>query len=195
MLNAAAELTHWGDRGKFYGPSHVCGGGPCYVAHRIAATAPLMTAGCAHPTLPHRTSPAAGAWWDSTSFMAFSRQWNVPTHAWLLRHVYLDAQRLRGARGGGLLGLSQAGALYLTFAVSLVLHELLLWSTFAPSTPLPYLAILGCAQFPLLGILRDFKATRLGNYVFWGACGRAGVRVRDGNSHAALWGRRHLSPA
>ena len=60
-------------------------------------------------------------------------------------------------------------ALYLTFFVSMVLHELLIWATFAPSHNLPYLALLMTAQFPLMSLLRlpAFKARRLGSYIFW----------------------------
>ncbi len=79
-------------------------------------------------------------WYNSTSFAEFSRKWNKPVHEWLLRHVYLDAMRRRG--------LSPTAALYLTFTVSILAHEVIIWGTLGLVTP--YLAILSATQVRLI---------------------------------------------
>jgi sterol O-acyltransferase len=101
-----------------------------------------------------------GAWWNASSFSEFSRQWNKPVHEFLLRHIYLDALRRQWR---------PAAALYLTYAVSIVAHEVVLWGGLSPVTPTPYLALLSLAQFPLMTLLRlpIFRGKRLGNAVFW----------------------------
>ena len=50
-----------------------------------------------------------------------TRHWNKPVHNFLLRHCYVDAMRQ---------GFSPNAALYFTFLVSIVVHELLLWGAF-----------------------------------------------------------------
>jgi hypothetical protein len=121
-----------------------------------------------------------GEWWDATSFAEFSRKWNLPVHEFLLRHVYLDFQRgagrsrRRGGGGGGGGGegggggRSPAVALYLTYGVSIVAHEIIISGALGFGIT-PYLSILSLAQFPLLTILRlpAFKGKRLGNLFFW----------------------------
>jgi sterol O-acyltransferase len=98
-------------------------------------------------------------WWNSTSFAEFSRKWNLPVHEFLLRHVYLDAMRRRG--------LGPDAALYLTYLVSIAVHEIILWGAMGLVTP--YLAVLSTAQFPLMSLLRlpAFRGKRLGNMLFW----------------------------
>lgn len=55
-------------------------------------------------------------WWNSTDWMEFSREWNVPVHAFLRRHVY-SASRPFAGRGG---------ATAITFLVSAVGHEVVM---------------------------------------------------------------------
>ncbi|OAA72412.1 Membrane bound O-acyl transferase, MBOAT [Cordyceps fumosorosea ARSEF 2679] len=55
-------------------------------------------------------------WWNSTDWMEFSRNWNVPVHAFLRRHVYSASRPFTG----------RAGATALTFLVSAVGHEIVM---------------------------------------------------------------------
>lgn len=55
-------------------------------------------------------------WWNSTDWMEFSREWNVPVYSFLRRHVY-SASRPRVGRGL---------ATVLTFLVSAVGHEIVM---------------------------------------------------------------------
>lgn len=56
--------------------------------------------------------------WNSTSWDEFSRKWNKPVHAFLLRHVY--APTVLGY------GLSRTCAMTLTFLLSACVHELVM---------------------------------------------------------------------
>ena len=55
-------------------------------------------------------------WWNSTDWMEFSREWNVPVHAFLRRHVY-SASRAR-------MGKTMATAM--TFLISAFGHEIVM---------------------------------------------------------------------
>ncbi|XWX00188.1 hypothetical protein V2A60_008208 [Cordyceps javanica] len=55
-------------------------------------------------------------WWNSTDWMEFSREWNVPVHAFLRRHVYSASRPFTG----------RAGATALTFLISAVGHEIVM---------------------------------------------------------------------
>ncbi|KAK7426896.1 Sterol O-acyltransferase 2 (Sterol-ester synthase 2) [Neonectria magnoliae] len=55
-------------------------------------------------------------WWNSTDWMEFSREWNVPVHSFLRRHVY-GASRPRVGRNG---------ATVITFLISAVGHEIVM---------------------------------------------------------------------
>lgn len=63
--------------------------------------------------------------------------------------------------------LSPMTALYLTFLVSIAVHEAILWGVLGWVTP--WLALFSLCQFPLLTLLRlpVFRGKRLGNIVFW----------------------------
>jgi sterol O-acyltransferase len=99
-------------------------------------------------------------WWQSTTFLEFSRLWNAPVHHWLARHCYIDAQRR--------LGLSQTTALGLTFAFSIAVHEAIIFSALGRVVT-PYLALLSLLQLPLAVLQRArwIKGKRLGNLVLW----------------------------
>lgn len=55
-------------------------------------------------------------WWNSTDWMEFSREWNVPVHSFLRRHVY-GATRSHVGRGA---------ATAITFLISAVGHEVVM---------------------------------------------------------------------
>ncbi|KAH7141320.1 MBOAT, membrane-bound O-acyltransferase family-domain-containing protein [Dactylonectria estremocensis] len=55
-------------------------------------------------------------WWNSTDWMEFSREWNVPVYSFLRRHVY-GASRPR---------IGRSGATVITFLISAVGHEIVM---------------------------------------------------------------------
>ena len=91
-----------------------------------------------------------------------SNRWNVPVHAFLLRHVYLDSQAA--------LKLPPNAAIALTFLVSIAAHEAVLWAALRLRTQwVPWLALFSLSQFPLASLMRApaIKGRRLGNLLFW----------------------------
>ncbi|KAI0471962.1 MBOAT-domain-containing protein [Xylariaceae sp. FL0804] len=55
-------------------------------------------------------------WWNSTDWMEFSREWNVPVHSFLRRHVYLTSRRSIGRNA----------ATAITFLISALGHEVVM---------------------------------------------------------------------
>ncbi|KAF9466101.1 MBOAT, membrane-bound O-acyltransferase family-domain-containing protein [Collybia nuda] len=99
-------------------------------------------------------------WWNSTSWDEFSRKWNKPVHAFLLRHVY--APTIMGY------GLSRTWAMFLTFLLSACVHELVM--VIVTQKFRMYLFILQIVQIPMIVISRIPMVKRnklLGNVVFW----------------------------
>lgn len=80
-------------------------------------------------------------------------------HHWLGKHVYLSAFNR---------GLSKASALALTFAVSIVVHEVVIWAVLGRAV-VPYLALFSLLQLPLARLQRVsfVKGKRLGNLFLW----------------------------
>jgi len=101
-----------------------------------------------------------GDWWNATTFLEWSRAWNLPVHDWLARHVYLDAMRQYGAAANA--------ALTFTFLVSIVLHEVVIWGVLGRVT-VPWLGLFSLLQLPLGSIQRVgiIKGKRLGNMILW----------------------------
>lgn len=101
-----------------------------------------------------------GSWWNSVSWDQYARDWNRPVHFFLLRHVYhssISAFRL-----------SRMGATFVTFLLSAVVHELLMFCLFKKVRG--YLFAMQLAQIPLAAAsrMRWFKGRdMLGNVVFW----------------------------
>lgn len=95
-------------------------------------------------------------WWNATSFMEFSRKWNLPVHEYLLRHIYLGVfvKKFKFASG-----LSKA----LTFIFSTVFHELVL--TVTTHRFKPWFTFFSLWQIPLMSIMKSpmFDNTQLGN--------------------------------
>ncbi|SCU92982.1 LAFA_0F14048g1_1 [Lachancea sp. 'fantastica'] len=105
-----------------------------------------------------------GDWWNCVSWDEFSRQWNVPVHKFLLRHVYHSSISF--------LHLNKMQATLMTFLLSSVVHELAMYVLFGKLRL--YLFTLQMAQIPLvqLGNSRFLKSKKiLGNAIFWlGIC-------------------------
>lgn len=101
-----------------------------------------------------------GDWWNAADWAEYARDWNRPVHDFLRRHVYnssIAAWRL-----------SKGGAMFLTFLLSALVHELVMWCLFRKVRG--YLFAMQLMQLPLAALSRTrlLKGRKvLGNLVFW----------------------------
>lgn len=101
-----------------------------------------------------------GPWWNSTTWDAFARDWNKPVHGFLLRHVYHSSISAWHV--------SRGTATVITFLLSALVHELVMWSLFKRLRG--YLLVMQMSQIPLVYASRTrFLKGRetLGNVIFW----------------------------
>eukprot|EP00003_Mantamonas_plastica_P028583 TRINITY_DN655_c0_g1_i1.p1 TRINITY_DN655_c0_g1~~TRINITY_DN655_c0_g1_i1.p1 ORF type:complete len:491 (-),score=135.76 TRINITY_DN655_c0_g1_i1:200-1672(-) len=96
-------------------------------------------------------------WWNCTSFEEFATKWNHPVHAFLLRHVYLESLYSFKA--------SKGSAMFVTFLLSSLLHELVMVASFRVFRP--FLFAMQMMQLPLFIVSKRLKGTRFGNFFFW----------------------------
>ena len=100
------------------------------------------------------------AWWNSTSWDQFARDWNQPVHAFLLRFAYKSSITTYK--------LSKSMATLVTFLLSACIHELVMAVIFGKIRG--YLLMMQMLQLPLVMLSRTkFLRGRdvLGNLVFW----------------------------
>ena len=101
-----------------------------------------------------------GAWWNSTSWDQYARDWNRPVHNFLLRHVYRSSISA--------FHLKKSQATFVTFLLSALVHELIMFCMFKKLRG--YLFMSQLLQVPLVAVSRTkiLKGkTVLGNLVFW----------------------------
>lgn len=99
-------------------------------------------------------------WWNSTSWEEFSRKWNKPVHSFLLRHVYASTRASYG--------LSRTTAMFVTFFLSAMAHELVM--AIVTKKIRMYLFLMQLVQIPLILVCRAPVIQRnklMGNVVFW----------------------------
>ncbi|SOV01898.1 related to acyl-CoA sterol acyltransferase [Ustilago sp. UG-2017a] len=99
-------------------------------------------------------------WWNATSMEVFSRKWNKPVHSFLLRHVYASTIAAWG--------LSKSMAMFLTFLLSSLVHELVM--AIVSGKIRFYLFAAQMVQLPLIIISQIPFIKRnetLGNMIFW----------------------------
>ncbi|KAF2664519.1 acyl-CoA/sterol acyltransferase [Microthyrium microscopicum] len=101
-----------------------------------------------------------GTWWNSVSFDEYARDWNRPVHNFLLRHVYNSSISS--------FHVSRTTATLVTFTLSALVHELLMFCMFKKVRG--YLFTFQLFQIPLAWlsrtkVLKDRKT--LGNLMFW----------------------------
>ncbi|KXG45224.1 Sterol O-acyltransferase, ACAT/DAG/ARE types [Penicillium griseofulvum] len=97
-------------------------------------------------------------WWNSCDWMEFSREWNVPVHHFLFRHVYWPARST----------FSQPVAMVITFLVSSIFHELVMSCITKKLRGYGFLAMM--LQLPIVAIQKSrfFRGrTILNNAFFW----------------------------
>ncbi|EOD49900.1 putative mboat family protein [Neofusicoccum parvum UCRNP2] len=101
-----------------------------------------------------------GDWWNSVSFDQYARDWNRPVHNFLLRHVYHSSISSWH--------LSKSSATFVTFLLSALVHELVMFCLFKKIRG--YLFAMQLMQVPLVSLSRTrlLKGrTILGNVIFW----------------------------
>lgn len=101
-----------------------------------------------------------GPWWSCTDWSEYSRLWNKPVHRFLLRHVYHSSISA--------FNVSKLTATLLTFTISSVVHELVMYVIFGRLRG--YLFYFQMGQIPLVLISRtDFMREKkvLGNVICW----------------------------
>lgn len=96
-----------------------------------------------------------GHWWALIDWEEFSRLWNKPVHKFLLRHVYRSSISA--------FSLSKTSSFLLTFIISSVVHELVMYVVFGRVRG--YLFLFQMFQLPLIffhksRLLREHKTTR-----------------------------------
>ncbi|KAK9458815.1 MBOAT, membrane-bound O-acyltransferase family-domain-containing protein [Lipomyces oligophaga] len=105
-----------------------------------------------------------GPWWNSTSWDQFAREWNVPVHLFLLRHVYHSSISA--------FHVSKPTATIMTFLTSSVIHELAMFVIFKKFRG--YLLALQMFQLPLVKLCNTSfmrNHLKLGSLMFWiGIC-------------------------
>jgi len=100
-------------------------------------------------------------WWNSTSFEAYWRLWNLPVHHWIVRHAYFPVLRM---------GFSKNFATMWVFFLSAVLHELVISVPFKMVRLYAFLGMMG--QIPLVIATKALekavsKQSQVGNVLFW----------------------------
>lgn len=101
-----------------------------------------------------------GPWWSCTDWSEYSRLWNKPVHRFLLRHVYHSSISA--------LNVSKLWATLITFTISSIVHELVMYVIFCRLRG--YLFYFQMGQIPLVLLsrtpfMRDKKV--LGNVICW----------------------------
>nr|ACN35495.1 unknown [Zea mays] len=99
-------------------------------------------------------------WWNAKTIDEYWRKWNMPVHKWIVRHIYFPCMRN---------GISKEVAVFISFFVSAVLHEL---CVAVPCHILKFWAFLGIMlQIPLIILTsylkNKFSDTMVGNMIFW----------------------------
>lgn len=95
-------------------------------------------------------------WWNSSDWLEFSREWNVPVHHFLRRHVYFSSRTY----------FSNSVAMFITFLVSSFGHELIMGCITKKLRGYGFVAMM--LQLPIVALQRS-KLVR-GRWVFNNSC-------------------------
>ena len=93
------------------------------------------------------------AWWNATKLDIYWRDWNIPVHGWLVRHLFMPCMNA---------GWSKSASMFIVFFVSAVFHEVRLrgrdngTSAFRSGTSVRIVAPLTLGRFLLLALLVPF---------------------------------------
>ena len=95
-------------------------------------------------------------WWNSSDWLEFSREWNIPVHHFLRRHVYFSSRTY----------FSNSIAMLITFVVSAIGHELIMGCITKKLRGYGFVAMM--LQLPIVAVQRS-KLVR-GRWVFNNSC-------------------------
>ncbi|KAF2153994.1 MBOAT-domain-containing protein [Myriangium duriaei CBS 260.36] len=98
------------------------------------------------------------AWWNCLDFLQFSREWNIPVHQFLNRHVYSVSRTT----------LSRPVATIITFLISALAHELVMGCITRKFRGYGFVAMM--LQIPIIAMQRApwvRKRKLLNNVLFW----------------------------
>lgn len=95
-------------------------------------------------------------WWNATTMSYYWRTWNIPTHNWLVRHVYMPALRH---------GMSKRVSGILVFVFSAIFHEFII--SVALKTFKLYFFLGMIVQIPATFLGSAVQGTLIGNLIFW----------------------------
>eukprot|EP01120_Amphizonella_sp_Union-15-10_P004683 TRINITY_DN15341_c0_g1_i1.p1 TRINITY_DN15341_c0_g1~~TRINITY_DN15341_c0_g1_i1.p1 ORF type:complete len:218 (-),score=33.00 TRINITY_DN15341_c0_g1_i1:24-677(-) len=95
-------------------------------------------------------------WWNARDLGQYWRNWNLPVHYWMVRHVFYPSLEY---------GVPRDVALFLCFFLSAVFHEYCLSVPFGSLKLWAFIGLL--AQVPAIKLLKPFRKLVLGNIVFW----------------------------
>lgn len=101
-----------------------------------------------------------GYWWNSVDWNEYARDWNVPVHKFLLRHVYHSSISA--------FKVNKTAATFFTFFLSSIIHELAMYVIFKKIRF--YLLLLQMSQLSLVQLSKTkwMKGKNvLGNCIFW----------------------------
>ncbi|KAL2014763.1 hypothetical protein VTN00DRAFT_2288 [Thermoascus crustaceus] len=97
-------------------------------------------------------------WWNSCDWLEFSREWNIPVHHFLRRHVYFSSKT----------HFSTSVSMFITFLVSSIAHELVMVCITKKLRGYGFLAMM--LQLPIVAVQRSrFVRGRktFNNVCFW----------------------------
>ncbi|EOA90136.1 uncharacterized protein SETTUDRAFT_103202 [Exserohilum turcica Et28A] len=97
-------------------------------------------------------------WWNSCDWLEFSREWNIPVHSWLRRHVYSASKN----------HMSRPLATLITFVISALAHELVMGCITRKFRGYGFVAMM--LQMPIVMLQRSKWVrgrTLLNNVLFW----------------------------
>lgn len=111
-------------------------------------------------------------WWNSSDWLTFSREWNIPVHHFFRRHVYLASRP----------HVSRATATVITFLLSAIAHEILMGCITKKLRGYGFFAMM--LQMPIV-LIQKSKLMRgrklLNNVLFWCSMilGLSGVSISN----------------
>lgn len=98
-------------------------------------------------------------WWNSCDWLEFSREWNIPVHHFLQRHVYSASRGIK---------FSRSAATIITFFISALAHELVMGCITKKLRGYGFFAMM--LQTPIVTVQRSKWVrgrTLLNNVLFW----------------------------
>ena len=99
-------------------------------------------------------------WWNARTIESYWRNWNLPVHNWILRHLYFPVTRM---------GASRLVGTFIAFLFSALMHELVISGSFGRVSMHAFVGMLGQAPLTFISTYLDrrFDNSFFGNALFW----------------------------